>query len=435
VSDLYLGQRLVEAGRISTKQLRNAVMAQILDIMGEVMAWEFGAFHFDDLELPFAIPDDTLIRTQSVLLEAHKTADELGYAKSVFSEKNMVLAREEAAESGELEKNHSEVLDLVDGERTVEQILFSSSCGPRATASALTELMTQGAIRQSGIAVRGQKPAVPDLSSLPVAPQVPVRLFTIFNLPEGEEQLQAICDLLAQEPMLTAKVLKTLTLHNVEIRRSQMTIEDLVHLMGTFHLRCSLLPEATRGIFLSQQLCFWRECWEYSQIAAYLCQELAAVTDYMFPGEAYMAGLLHLLGMYLLLHAGPEKYLEVVQESLNNQRDLTEVEEEVYGITHTRMGSIHAQKWKFPRMLLLAIKHHRYRLNSKPANPLLHIVSVANGILHANDFTLGYQEGMDERFEYSLKCLRLDREQALDLYREAYQRTDQGHYLERVAIE
>ena len=98
-SEVHLGKRLVDSNRITLKQLRDAVMEQLLDIMRETMAWKVGAFHFDDNRLPFLIPDDTLVRTPSLLLEASRMADERGYAETVFSEKTAILEQEEWSSS------------------------------------------------------------------------------------------------------------------------------------------------------------------------------------------------------------------------------------------------------------------------------------------------------------------------------------------------
>lgn len=431
-SDVHLGKRLVDNGRISNKQLRDAVTAQLLDIMRETMAWPGGAFHFDDNYLPFAVPDDTLIRTPSVLLEASRMVDEHDAAGLIFPEKSIIFDREDWSPNDELGKMHSEVLAQVDGRRTAEQIMYTGPHGPTAAATALKELLAWGAIRQRGVVTRESPAPVPELRSLPVAPQVPVRLFTIFNRPDASMQMEGIRELLAQEPMLVAKLLRILTLRNVEILRSQMTLVELVRLLGPFHLRCCMLPEAVRGAFFTQQLSFWRECWEYSQIAARLCEDIARTTGYLFPGEAFLAGLLHKLGMFLLLHSGRERYLDTVKESAVEKRDLFEIEEERFGISHIRMGAVYAEKWKFPRMLLLAIRHHHYSLEQKPANPLLHIINVARGALRANGLPLGFQRGANERFEFSLRCLGIERAQAMVFYREARRDVLQGHYLEPV---
>jgi HD-like signal output (HDOD) protein len=101
--------------------------------------------------------------------------------------------------------------------------------------------------------------------------------------------------------------------------------------------------------------------------------------------------------------------------------DLEELEEQVFGISHTKAGSTYAEKCNFPRSLALAIKSH-HQPRSCPGNALLSILSVANELAAASGVGIEYASSAKEQFEVALKELGLGRRQALSLIGKAPRR-------------
>ena len=58
--------------------------------------------------------------------------------------------------------------------------------------------------------------------------------------------------------------------------------------------------------------------------------------------------------------------------------------------------------------------HHK--VEATVDNPLLHIVSVANGLAQASGYRVGFQPTLGVQFEDSLKRLMVNRQQAAILY-------------------
>jgi len=412
----YLGQRLVESGRISKDDLDHAVQEQVMQLTEDVLSWLTGAFHFEENELPFAIPDGTPVSTHSIILEATSKADEREHIRKSFPDLNVILARG-SGENGEgavvADSEKGQILRIADGTRTIEQILFSSPFGEQETAKNLHELVTQDILHQVGIQVEdGLPPPVPELYGLPVAPDVPGKLFSVFN---GDDyQIPKIAEIVCRDPILTAKILRILTLSSTELPRAKMSVSALVEQLGTFRLRSTLVPEAIRGLFFSRTQSFWRECWEHSLLCAQLSERIATWVEYPYPQEAYLAGLLHNLGVFILMDHDPVVYRELVMESLHNEEDIESLEEEQFGISHTKLGGVHADKWKFPRAIVLAIKAH-HRIETSTQNPILDIVSVAGGIAENSGMSIGHLPSAESQFKHSLKRLRLQRKKVMAL--------------------
>lgn len=411
-TDIYLGQRLVETGRLQWGDIKAAVIEQILDLLGEALGWTSGAFHFDDNELPFAIPEGTPVSTHSVILEATRRSDERSYVRSLFPDLNVILEKTFPANAPDVE-NDSKILALADGERTVEQILFASHSSEPSTASELQDLISRGLVRQARVqSTIGAARAVPDFNCLPVAPNVPGKLFSAFN--SDCYSVPRIAEAVAEDPVLTAKLLRSLTLNGMEPARQKMSVLDLAEMLGTFQLRFFLLPEAIRGLFFAWPGSFWKECWEHSLLCAQLSQRIATLVQYPFPDEAYLAGLLHNLGVFLLTSHDPERYRQLVEESKTRCEDIESLEEQAFGISHSRIGGIHAEKWSFPRAVTTVIKAH-HKVEARSTNPLLNIVSVAIGLAMESGLLIGHTPGTVQQFRSSLKRLNLSPRKALAL--------------------
>ena len=403
----YLGEVLVEQQFISPTELQAAVRAQMVDILEETLLWPFGAFYFDQKDIPFGLPSGALVQTQSLLLEVSSKADERREVRQMFPEGNLIFARQTEDESNKLSDHEDAILDLVDGTHTVDHILFKSPHGLFNSALALQSLLSRDIIRQSGVRVQAdQARMMPELCCLPVAPQISSRILTLYNRPEVSTH--DLVQVVEQDPLLTAKLLKALTTHEVELPRSIVRIDHLVDVLGPFQLRSILIPEALRGVSFPPKEGIRQSCWEHSYLTARLAEELSTRVDYPFPGEAYLAGLLHNLGIYVLMSRDSEKYERLVEELSASANSIEELEEEHFGIAHTKIGSVYAEKWNFPKLLVQAIKSH-HNVGGKNGNPLLHVVSAA--ALIAQESGVGIEDSIpgDERLDISLKQLNVDR--------------------------
>jgi HD-like signal output (HDOD) protein len=419
-AETHLGQRFVEEGRLTRKQLDTAILAQVVDILLEVLAWRKGVYHFENGAMPCEFPGESLVSTQSVLLEAARITDERAYAGALFPDNNAVLVQGTTPDGPPLEPSEGQLLGIIDGQQTIEQILQASPRGPRATAELLRDLLQKGALTQATAAIREiQSEDAGTPRCLPVAPDVPARIFTLCKRPDASRTI--LLQLIAEEPVLAARLISRLTLRCGELRRSDMTLDRLVEQLGDFELRNLLFTEAVRGLYFPAGSAYWKEFWEETCLSALFCRELALWIGYPFPAEAYLAGLLHNLGAFVLLGRDPEAYRKLVVHSVEERQDLEALEEDSFGITHTAAGSRLAERWQFPRMLLLAIKEH-HKADKLVSNPLLHILSVANGILQANGCRLGFQSAAGEQLKASLKRLQLDGVRAAAILHEVQKR-------------
>ena len=98
---------------------------------------------------------------------------------------------------------------------------------------------------------------------------------------------------------------------------------------------------------------------------AVVAKELAKRAKKPFVEEAFLAGMVHDLGLLVTLQTWPEKLQNVCDEVRKTGRPFVEVEREFVGVDHQRLGEGLATRWKFPRVCAQVAGHH----HDQRANP------------------------------------------------------------------
>ena len=143
--------------------------------------------------------------------------------------------------------------------------------------------------------------------------------------------------------------------------------------------RSTLFPYTT--LFRSIGLHFdARDLWTHSVAVATAARGLAEKIGLSLPDEAFLAGLIHDVGIMVEMQACRQKFMEML-ETLSDEQSLTflQAEERVLGATHESFGAGLCRKWKFPRKLeCVAGFHHRPMQLPESDRALPAIVHVAD---------------------------------------------------------
>jgi hypothetical protein len=150
-SDLDLARRLVEAEAVAPEQLADLVREQALDAVFELLRWEDGAFSFEAAApvtrgpsaLDLAVSVDELLDEATRRLEAHAAVRErTGPGTSVVSIRRPGRERAEVA----LTPEGWTLLALVDGRRSVDDLVALCGQGDYRTRRTLAGLLDEGVI-------------------------------------------------------------------------------------------------------------------------------------------------------------------------------------------------------------------------------------------------------------------------------------------------
>ncbi|MEZ5988418.1 MAG: HDOD domain-containing protein [Planctomycetota bacterium] len=103
-----------------------------------------------------------------------------------------------------------------------------------------------------------------------------------------------------------------------------------------------------------------RELWTHSLQVATAARRIAQLGHASRKEQetAYVAGLLHDLGRFIMLEQDAQKLLEIDESCWSNPDEMLRQELAVAGIDHTETGRVLCQAWKLPVTLVSVVRHH-----------------------------------------------------------------------------
>jgi HD superfamily phosphohydrolase YqeK len=124
-----------------------------------------------------------------------------------------------------------------------------------------------------------------------------------------------------------------------------------------------------------------QQLWLHFLEVAVASRKIAEYLKYELPEEAYVAGLLHDIGIVILENCFHEGYSNVVK-LVNNGADLIEAETEVFGVNHQEVAEYVTTKWNMPKMLRDPLKHHHLKdeEGTESFSQLSKIIALADSI-------------------------------------------------------
>jgi chemotaxis protein MotA len=113
---------------------------------------------------------------------------------------------------------------------------------------------------------------------------------------------------------------------------------------------------------------------------------------YPDPEKAYLAGLLHDIGVLVNCMVAPEEFRAAMEKALREQIPLDEAEQATLGFTHSDSGRILAEAWKIPIDISDAIELHHLIGDSERGGPLVALVHLSDLLCRMRDLGYGYYE-------------------------------------------
>jgi HD-like signal output (HDOD) protein len=145
------------------------------------------------------------------------------------------------------------------------------------------------------------------------------------------------------------------------------------------------IPKISSKTKAINQVSFWKH-----SFAAAVCSK--SLSELFEQGEelrenAYLAGLMHDIGILVFLNFFPKEYSEFLKKIKDAEQPLEILEVETFGIDHAELGASYIKKWWpiAPSVVALVQRHHQpLKQGAKEivvlANELLKYQGVANGV-------------------------------------------------------
>ena len=132
--------------------------------------------------------------------------------------------------------------------------------------------------------------------------------------------------------------------------------------------------------------------WEHSLGCALVCRHFARAISFPDPGKAYLAGLLHDLGIIVNLWTLPKEFHAAFQLARTEGIPLHEAEQSVLGFTHCESGRLLADRWELAPDLREVVSHHHTLEESHDHAGLVALVSLSDLLCRMSGLSHGFIE-------------------------------------------
>jgi two-component system copper resistance phosphate regulon response regulator CusR len=132
--------------------------------------------------------------------------------------------------------------------------------------------------------------------------------------------------------------------------------------------------------------------WEHSLGCALVCRALARKTNLNDPAKAYLAGLLHDIGIIVNLWVLPQEFRVAYELAKTEGIPLHEAEERSLGFTHCDSGRLLAENWGLAPDLIEVVTYHHTPQKSSHDIALVALVYIADLLCRMSGLNYGYLE-------------------------------------------
>ena len=148
-----LGDLLVGSGRVTPDQLKDALARQSSELVYEVLRWPRGRFEFRlDAAPALAESAQLALPVASVVMEGFRRVDEWRVVESGLGSFESILQQDavaiDAADIAHLQKHEQKLLDMVDGKRSVREIIEQSHMSSFDACKILYQLLEARLVRR-----------------------------------------------------------------------------------------------------------------------------------------------------------------------------------------------------------------------------------------------------------------------------------------------
>ncbi|TWT60906.1 HDOD domain-containing protein [Rubinisphaera italica] len=189
--------------------------------------------------------------------------------------------------------------------------------------------------------------------------------------------------IMAADPALCARILKVVNSTFYGLPQQIASIDRAVMLLGFNAVKNIAIAASLDKLFRTTKIGSHfdaRDLWAHSIAVATGARALAKDMRLALTDEAFLAGLIHDIGITIEMQACPQKFADMT-EVLASEPNLAfrQVEERVLGATHESFGAALCRKWQFPLKLEHVVRfHHKPMLLPESDRVLPAIIHVAD---------------------------------------------------------
>lgn len=206
--------------------------------------------------------------------------------------------------------------------------------------------------------------AVKGIAHIATLPDITVSIIEIVENPSSSAQ--DLNKVISNDPALSARILKVVNSAFYGLPRQIGSINRAISLLGLNAVKNLAIAASLAKLFKGGALGSRfdaKDLWSHSVAVAAIAKHIATTLRMSFADEAFLAGLIHDIGIMVELQAERDKLAAVVQKMEFDKdgkptSDFIAIERATLGCDHGVYGAALCEAWKFPKNFTHVCGHH-----------------------------------------------------------------------------
>lgn len=224
------------------------------------------------------------------------------------------------------------------------------------------------------------------VDNLPSEPSLLVELLDLCH--DDNTNFETFSTAIKKDISLTAKILQVANSPAYRQWNEITDIRRMLIVLGMVNVKNIVTTCAIQQFFANFTKDFSRHVqfiWLRALVCANLAERIAKLIGYKKPGEVFLAGLLHQVGMLLLLINREDSYLPVLDRYYSETEKFSVLEQEQLQVDHCELGAALVESWELDSFIADAIQFQHAPADELLSSPtLLKIISVASPLSSKN---------------------------------------------------
>jgi HD-like signal output (HDOD) protein len=226
--------------------------------------------------------------------------------------------------------------------------------------------------------------AVRRISTIATLPEVVAKIVTTVEDPKSSAaQLNRI---VSHDPALVTRILKVVNSAFYGLPGQIGSIERAIVLLGLNAVKNIAVAASLGQLFRGVKLCDGftaKDLWTHCIAVAVCSRDLARTLKLSIADEAFLAGMIHDVGLLISMQLSPEKLRVACEQSAASADvDFCATERQLVGMDHQQLGEALCEIWKFPKSCqVVAGHHHDLEIVAHDSRQLLSIVHVVDTLV------------------------------------------------------
>jgi len=232
-----------------------------------------------------------------------------------------------------------------------------------------------------------------NIDAMPAIPVILRPLLHCLDQPVEQVDMERIVELVSYDKSIAAQCIRMANSALFMRNSPAETVRSAVMSLGTWRVRDLLFSNSLSQIIPANRWVIDPTIfWKHSLGVALVCRKFAEMIEYPDPEKAYLAGLLHDIGVIVNCMVAPKEFRDSIENAMREQIALDEAEQATLGFTHSDSGRILADNWKIPSDIADAIELHHHIGDPERGGPLVALVNLSDLLCRMRDLGYGYYE-------------------------------------------